>query len=190
MLTTTLREIQANNPAKPCWRKLLRKIGGMRRYGLDTPLPVSRVLDLIGLDDTLRVVDCINPTVARLLTVGFCTPVLRFVRPYLRGLVKVAHLHTHGEATDAELADARDAAEEAASARAKAWAQGRESSEPRRNRMIGAAAWIASHHVASAEAAASWIAASDYSACPASARTEQIRLVRYVCDNWEGSPPP
>ena len=57
VLTTTLREIRAAGPCRKGWVKLIKALGGIDIYGLDTPLPVARVLESNGEVDTKWVLD-------------------------------------------------------------------------------------------------------------------------------------
>jgi hypothetical protein len=53
MTTTTLRRIRACHLCATSWRRLLDAVGGGQAYGLDTPLPLTRVLDVLGLADAI-----------------------------------------------------------------------------------------------------------------------------------------
>lgn len=50
---TTLRQIRDWSPCSEGWTKLLRNLGGMQNYGLDTPLTFKQIYDSNGYHDTL-----------------------------------------------------------------------------------------------------------------------------------------
>ena len=55
MITTTITDIRTARPCLGGYRKLVAHLGGIDAFGMDTPLPVSRVLDSNGMLDTLWV---------------------------------------------------------------------------------------------------------------------------------------
>ena len=57
--TTTLNLIRAAKPCEDVWRKLLSGLG--KTQADDEPLPLLRVLDICGLDDTLWVLSYAMP---------------------------------------------------------------------------------------------------------------------------------
>jgi hypothetical protein len=107
MTTTTLRRIRACSPCRPSWRRLCRAVGGEQAYGLDTPLPLTRVLNVLGLPDATWA--------CRALDADDLPRVADFAR---RCALRVAHLG--GTAAAATVADrvaaAADDAETAAEA--------------------------------------------------------------------------
>ena len=54
-ITTTFAALRKADACKDGYRKLADHLGGVRKYGSDTPIPVSTILDSNGLSDTLWV---------------------------------------------------------------------------------------------------------------------------------------
>ena len=54
-MKTTLKAIRGASPCDPGWKKLIKSLGGVRRFGLETPLSVSDVLDSNDMEDALWV---------------------------------------------------------------------------------------------------------------------------------------
>jgi hypothetical protein len=186
MLTTTLREIRSHMSDQERWSVLFHNLNKRCNFKEDTPIPVTQLLDAIGLDDTLWVINKINPTVARLLAVGFVTPVSRLMDDSSsREAMKVAHLYAHGEATDTELTAAWSAAWAAREAAwSAAWAARDDAAWAAAVTATEAAAWA----TAVTATRIPWTAWTSWSATAGdAARDEQKRLVQYICDNWEES---
>ena len=123
-LTTTLKAIRACDPCEDSWRKLLRKLGKTKAD--DKPLRFSTILKHNGLEDALwacRAAPQYDKT-WRLLAVRFAREVQHLMKdPRSLKALDVAERYANGEATDKELAAARDAAWAAAGAAAgAAWA--------------------------------------------------------------------
>ena len=145
-LTTTLNRIKACNPCDDGWQAGLQAAGKTD----DEPISYEQILDAVGLDKALRC--CIaEPQHANLWRryAVWCARKVQHLMTDERSIaaLDVAERHANGDATDEELAAARDAAADwdAAAARAAGadWA-------------AGAAAWAAW-----AAAAVGWVAAWD-----------------------------
>jgi hypothetical protein len=52
-ITTTLSKIRAENPCEQGYKKLVKYLGGVNRYGKNTPIPFSVIAESNGLDDAL-----------------------------------------------------------------------------------------------------------------------------------------
>lgn len=52
-LTTTLAAIKSKSPCKNRYRKLIKYLGGVKKYGKDTPINILTILDSNGFDDAL-----------------------------------------------------------------------------------------------------------------------------------------
>ena len=141
MIYTTLNKIRAYSPCTGGWAKLLRHLG--KAQADDEPLALATILESNGLDDALwclRAVDGHQREI-RLFAVRCARRVQHLMTdPRSLAALDVAERHANGQATDAELAAAGDAAWAAAWAAAGAAA--------------GAAAWAA----ARAAADAAWAA--------------------------------
>jgi hypothetical protein len=149
---TTLNAIREHSPCADGWSKLLRHLN--KTQADDEPLPLRVILDSNGLDDALwclrAVPNCDRE--ARLFAV-WCARQVQHVMTDPRSIaaLDVAERHANGDATDAELAAARDAAWAAAWAAARAAADAADAAR--------AAAADAAWDAADAARAAAWAAA-------------------------------
>ena len=50
-LTTTFKELREWDFCKPRYRKLAKSLGGIRAYGRNTPIKLSQILDICGIND-------------------------------------------------------------------------------------------------------------------------------------------
>jgi hypothetical protein len=124
MITTTLNRIRAHGPCEGGWKKLLTHLG--KTAADDEPLPYSVIVESNGLDDALWCCRA-EPQYAsewRLFAVWCARQVQHLMKdPRSITALDVAERHAMGQATDEELAAARDAAWDAAcgAAWAAAW---------------------------------------------------------------------
>jgi len=126
-ITTTLAKIRAERPCHPGYGKLCRSLGGVSKYGKDTPVTFRQIYDILGYEDTLWCLCAIDEKWSGLLR-HYAVDNVEDVRHLLtdeRSLsaLRVARRFVDGEATDEELNDARAAARAAAQAAAKAAAR-------------------------------------------------------------------
>ena len=56
-LTTTFKELRGWGACRLSYRKLAKALGGIRTYGRTTPIKLSRVLDICGIEDCFWVID-------------------------------------------------------------------------------------------------------------------------------------
>jgi len=158
---TTFKELHENAACTPSYRKLAKSLGGVRGYGRETPIPLSKILDICGIEDCFWVLRRLpltdeNKRDLRLLACDFAESTLSIFesehpddkRP--RKAIRVSRQYAIGGATKCELAAAWDAARDAA------WAA------------AGAAAW-----------AAAWDAARD------AETAKQCAATREVLTKWE-----
>ena len=123
MLHTTLRLAHEAGACTDSYQVVAKALGGIQAWGLDTPIPLSRILDIRGLDDTLWCLCCIIPEdeaardkLARLLACDYAEHVAGFwVAPagvswQPRDTIEVARRYAYGNATQEELAAAESAA--------------------------------------------------------------------------------
>ena len=112
--TTTLNAIRAHGPCAQGWTKLLAHLGKTKAD--DEPLPLLTVLDSNGLDDALWCMRAMpeHDTHWRLFAV-WCARQVQHLMADQRSIaaLDVAERHARGDATDAELAAAWDAAGDA-----------------------------------------------------------------------------
>ena len=152
MPTTSFRLLHDAGACKERYRFLAKALGGIKAYGVNTPITLLQILDINGFDDALWALRACpdSDTFARLLACDYAEHVLRIFetrypddyRP--REAIAVSRRYARGEATDAELSAAGAAAE------AAAWYAARSA---------GAAAWYAAGAAARAAAwAAAWAA--------------------------------
>lgn len=124
MLTTTLNRIRAHHPCKEGWEKLLK--GLSKTASDDEPLPFSRIVEINGIDDALWCcrAEPQHDREWRLFAVWCARQVQHLMTdPRSVAAIDVSERYAWGEATDEELATARDAARAAAGEAAwAAWA--------------------------------------------------------------------
>jgi len=114
-MRTTLKKIRAHGPCKDGWEQLLKHLGKTKAD--DEPLSILTILDSNGLDDALwclRAVDG-HEREMRLFAVD-CARQVQHLMTDARSIsaIDVAERYANGEATEEELAEARDAAGTAA----------------------------------------------------------------------------
>jgi len=142
---TTLKQIRSHSPCEDGYKKLVKSLGGVCKYGEDTPLTFKQIYESNGYDDTLwcmRAADEKWYPLWRHFACD-CADDVRHLMTDERSkkAIDVARLHADGLASDDELMDARAAACDAAraaacdAARAAAWAVARDAAR--------AAAWDA-----------------------------------------------
>ena len=180
-LTTTFKELHEWDACRPGYRKLAKGLGGIRSYGRTTPIQVSKVLDICGIDDCFWVIEraALNEDYERELRLLACDYAERVLsifeseypgghRP--RRAIETARRYATGDASKEELADASASAIAAAEAAAKAakaatWAAWAAAS---------AATWTAT---SAATWAAIWAARDAGSADERTAQTQMLRDV-------------
>jgi len=176
MTYTTLNAIRNGNPCADGWAKLLRHLG--KTEADDEPLPLREILDSNGLDDALwclRVMPHLDRE-ARLFA-AWCARQVQHLMTDPRSIaaLDVAERYANGKATDAELIEARDAANAAA----------RDAPNAAANAAARAAGWDTARDApnAAANAAANATArAAEWAAARAAARAAQeARFVELFC---------
>lgn len=144
-ITTTLAKIKAHRPCEDGYRKLAKSLGGITKYGKDTPITFEQIYASNGCDDALwclRATDVEYHNLWRHFAVDCAQAVEHLMKDKRsKDALVVARRYADGSATDEELDAARAAAWDAA--RAVAWAAAR------------AAAWYAARASAGAAAKAS-----------------------------------
>ena len=164
-MKTTLNKIRDYSPCKDGWEKLLKHLG--KTNADDEPLSLLTILDSNGLDDALwclRAVEGYDKEM-RLYAVC-CARQVQHLMTDQRSLdaLDVAEKYAHGQATDAELTEARNAALNAA--RASAWED---------------AAWAASTAARSSASDAAWVTArAAWDAARAAQETEFRRMLKGI----------
>jgi hypothetical protein len=151
MLYTNFNLLREAGACKKSYRNLAKYLGGVKKYGRDTDIPLSTILDSNGLDDTIWCLQCCTDDTKagkffQSLACDYAEHVLHIYekqyhdddRP--RKAIEASRLYLKGEATIEELAASRTAA----------WAASRTAS-----RAASRAAWAASR----AAWAAAWAAA-------------------------------
>ena len=153
MITTTLNRIRACNPCSEGWTKLLAGLGKTKAD--DEPLPYSEIVRINGIDDALWACRA-EPQYAkewRLFAV-WCARQVQHLMTDKRSIaaIDVAERHANGEATNEELAAARDAP------CAVAWAAARDAPWDAARYAARDAPWAAARY---APWDAAWAAARD-----------------------------
>ena len=159
MWMTTLNKIRDHSPCADGYKKLCKSLGGIRKYGKDTPITIRQIVESNGLDDALWCLRTMpeHNNLWRLLAVRYARTVQRFMTdPRSLEALDVAERHARGLATDDELKAAWAAAD---AARAAAWAAAR---------AAAGAAWDA----AGAARDAAWAAAV----------AEQTKMLIEICE--------
>ena len=113
MWMTTLNKIRSHSPCEDGYKKLCKSLGGIRKYGKDTPITIRQIVESNGLDDalwTLRTMPEHNNR-WRLLAVRYARTVQHLMAdPRSLAAMDVAERHARGLAEDAELTAASNAA--------------------------------------------------------------------------------
>ena len=174
--TTTLAKIREHDPCADGWAKLLKHLG--KTEADNEPLSLLTILESNGLDDALWALQAVEgkDKEIRLFAVA-CARDVQHLMTDQRSIdaLNVAERYAQGEATDDEIAAARDAARAAvwdptwSAARIASWA--------------AADAARAAADAARAAAGAAWAAArAAWAAAGASWDDPEQRLREMVCD--------
>ncbi len=207
MLHTTFRKVHDAGACVDRYKIFGRKMGGITTYGRDTPIPLVRVLDDMGLVDTLWALGAtIEP--AKNLLIEFACRCAEHVlanfetlyptdkRP--RQAIEAARLYLIGESTAARSA-AWSAAESAAeSAESAAWsaaesateaaARSAESAVWSATRSAESAVWSATESaVWSAARSAVWSATESAESARSAAREWQVTQLRQLLEDRDGN---
>jgi len=121
IVTVSLNEIRAQSPCESGWKKVLASKGGSAA-DMGLQFPMADILTSNDLDDTLWTLRC-RPELSNLWR-KYAVWAARQVEHLMtdersRNALDVARRHSEGQATDRELAAARDAARDAAWAAAR-----------------------------------------------------------------------
>ena len=167
-LTTTLKALRAASACTSGYIKLRKGLGP--KYGSETPIPLTRILDINGLGDTLWALDKVVAGGDKILLLWACDCADRVLPIYemhypndlrVRQCIITTRAFANGTATLEDLAAAGDAAWDAARATAgdaagdAAWAAARAAARAAR------AAARAARAAARAARDAAWAAAGD-----------------------------
>ncbi len=161
MLHTTFRKVHDAGACVDRYKIFGRKMGGITTYGRDTPIPLVRVLDDMGLADTLWALGAtIEP--AKNLLIEFACRCAEHVLANFEALyptdkrprqaIEAARLYLIGESTAAESAAKSAAWSAESAARSAAWSA--ESAARSAESAARSAAWSAGSAAWSAESAA------------------------------------
>ena len=146
MLHTTFKKAKEAGACIRSYRKMAKALGGVEKYGLDTPIPLDEVLEVCGLDDALWALRIILEPADREIRLFTCDCAERVLFLYEekypqdkrpRVAIETARRYADGQATARELAIAEAIAWAAAGAApgAAPWAIA--------EAVAGAAAWTA-----------------------------------------------
>ena len=195
-MKTTLNKIRAHSPCDSGWKRLLKNLGKTKAD--DEPLALTAILESNGLDDALWCLRAVegHKREMRLFAVE-CARSVQHLMTDKRSLdaLDVAERYANGQATQAELAAARDAARAAAyaawdaarAARAAAYAAGDAAARDAARAAEDAAAyaaWDAARAARAAAYAAGDAAARDAAraAEDAAARDAQANFFVLMCE--------
>ena len=140
-ICTTLNKIRDAKPCEEGWKYLLKHLN--KKKADSKPLPLSVILEINGLDDTFwafRTLPEYNNLLRKFAV--WCARQVQHLMTDQRSLnaIDVAWRHSEGNATDNELAAARDAARDAAWAAAGAAARAAQTEKLRQ--IIEAGEWV------------------------------------------------
>jgi hypothetical protein len=132
MLYVTFRKAKEAAACMESYRKMGKALGGIAKYGKDTPIPLTKVIEVCGLNDAVWALQCTTENSDKLARLFACDCAERvlpiFERRYPddkrpRTCIEVSRRYAIGQATDQERDAARAAARAAArdAARAAAW---------------------------------------------------------------------
>ena len=118
MPTTSFRLLHDAGACKERYRFLAKALGGIKAYGVNTPITLLQILNINGFDDALWALRACDDaeTFSRLLACDYAEHVLHiFEAKYPdddkpRKAIEVSRRYARGEATDAELSAAWNAA--------------------------------------------------------------------------------
>ena len=129
MLHTTFALAKESRACAESYRKYARHVGGITKFGEDKPIPLSDILDVLGMDDALWALRCVIPTeaeerdrIARTFACDCAESVLQIYETEYPGdsrcreAINTARRFIGGNATDDELSAAGSAAWSAAGA--------------------------------------------------------------------------
>ena len=136
MLHTTFRKAKEAGACSDRYKKMARALGGVRKYGIDTPIPLDKVLEVCGLEDTLWALRITIEPAEKEIRLFACDCAERvlplFEKEYpddkrSRLVIETSRRFANGKATQEELTAARAAARDAsrtawAAEAAAAWA--------------------------------------------------------------------
>ena len=155
MLHTTFRKAKEAGACASSYKKMAKALGRVRKYGLDTPIPLSNILEVCGLDDTLWSLQIVLEPADREIRLFACDCAEKvlplFEKQYPnddrpRQAIIIARQFANGKATKEDLAAARvtacdawDATSDAArvASWAASWAAEREWQTQRVKELIG-----------------------------------------------------
>jgi hypothetical protein len=191
MLHTTFKLAHESGACTEGYRKLAKHLGGVDKYGKDTPIPLSKIVESNGLLDAIWSLRCTTEPSKNIQIEFACRcaeHVLHFYedkypddkRP--REAIEAARAYAEGRGSAAEAAEAAWdaweaaaraawAAEDAARAAARAAAWAAWAAEAARD--VARAAWDAARAAEAAARAAAWAAESDADARAAAEADEQ-----------------
>jgi len=169
MLYTTFKLARDANACTTSYRQFARHVGGVRKYGPDSPIPLTDILEACGFDDALWALRCATePELAEILSrhlaADFAEHVLHIFEDKYPGddsprkAIQAARLYADGDITAAARAAAGDAAGAAAWAAAgaatgdAAWAAARAAAWAAAGAATGDAAFAAARAAARAAA--------------------------------------
>ena len=121
MLYTTFRLAHEAGACIASYKKMAKTLGGINKFGRDTPIPLTRILEVCGLNNALWVLRCMTDQTAadKLARIFACDCAERVLPIYenqypennrIRNCIKVARQFALGKATKKELDAARAAA--------------------------------------------------------------------------------
>ena len=127
-LTLTFAKAKSEGACDVSYRKMVKHLGGVTKYGLNTPVPIETILDVCGFGDAVWALIAINADRPLSLFAADCAervlPIYEKEYPEdqrPRQAIEAARAFVRGEISAAARAAARDAARAAAGGAEKEW---------------------------------------------------------------------
>ena len=122
MLHTTFRRAKWAGACPEGYEKMAKALGGDKRYGMDTPIPLDKILEVCGFDDALWALQIVIEPVEKeiKLACDYASHALPIWEerypddPRPRQAIEMTRKYINGQATLAEVEAARAAAGDAA----------------------------------------------------------------------------
>ncbi len=131
MLYTTFNLAKAAGACSGSYEKMARALGGVKKYGADTPIPLAKTLEVCRLDNTLWTLRCTTLDSKTISVTYACDCAERVLPVYeakypddkrVRSCIEIPRKYLTGEASEEDVERARTAAATAAEAAEAAWA--------------------------------------------------------------------
>jgi len=130
MLHITFERARAAGACRDRYRLFAKALGGIKRYGASTPIPLDKVLEVCGLEDAIWALQCVVEPADRQIRLFACDCAERVLPLYEkeytddktpRQAIETARRYADGKATTEELEVAWSAVWSAVCAKSAVW---------------------------------------------------------------------